>query len=72
MPKLIAERDTQLAIVHDDDETGFIYNMGEEQRFPDQNIHSILARGYWEEPASDLPSDELDRIANLPVAGGGR
>ena len=70
--RLVAERDTQLAIVHDDGETGFVYNMGEDQRFPDQNIHSILARGYWEEPAIDLSSAELERIAGLPLAGGGR
>lgn len=69
MPQLIAERSTQIAVLLDDQENGFIYNMGDEQRFPNQNIHSILARGYWKEPVRDVSEAELNRIASLPVVG---
>lgn len=68
MPQLVAERSTQIAVLLDDEETGFIYNFGEDRRFPNQNIHSILARGYWQAPVRDLSEAELNRIINLPVA----
>ena len=46
---------------------GFVHKIGTDTRFEDFFIHSILARGYWEDPTISLSSEELERIAKLPI-----
>jgi hypothetical protein len=46
---------------------GFVHDLGEEVRYEDFFIHSILARGYWENPTISLSDEELERISKLPI-----
>lgn len=65
--KIAAMRESQ-ALIQSETNKGFIYDFSLEERYEDQNINSILARGYWQEYKGEGPDeDELIRISRLPV-----
>jgi len=64
--KLIAQRGNQLLIQLKKDR-GFVYNNKTNERFEENNINSIIARGYWEEPTIKLTKGQLKAIKELPV-----
>ena len=43
----------------DGSERAQIADLGAGKLFPPMLIHSILARGYWEEPQPDAPTAEM-------------
>ena len=64
--KLIAQRGNQLLIQTNKDR-GFVYDKLSNERFEENNIHSIIARGYWEEPTIKMTKGQLQAIKELPV-----
>lgn len=67
MMKIIAIRESQV-VVEKEGNKGFVYDFSLEERYEDQDINSILARGYWEEYKGQGPDkDELKRIHDLHV-----
>ena len=64
--ELIAQRGNQL-LIQIEKERGFVYDKDSNERFEENNIHSIIARGYWEEPTVKLTKGQLKAIKELPI-----
>lgn len=46
---------------------GFVYRIGEDFRFKDFNVYSIVARGEWDEPTIKLSPQTIERISRLRI-----
>jgi len=67
MMQLVAERPGNQVLIQVTESTGFIYELGANKRGIDQDIQSILARGYWEESSKEFTNEHLQEIVRLPV-----
>ena len=63
----VTKKGQGVVLIQTEKDVGFVYELDADFRYPDFNIHSILARGYWEEPTVKIPAEELERIAKLKI-----
>ena len=54
-------------LVQVDKNIGFVYELDADFRYPDTNIHSVLARGYWEKPTVKIDKERLEKISKLII-----
>ena len=68
-PKVIAQRDNDAYLIQTGEETGQVVDWDDKARFPEFNLQSILARGYWEELTPPHPTlEELMAIKLVQTA----
>lgn len=65
--QVVAKRPDGALLIQTTNDSGFIYQPGEEVRGIDRNIHSIIAKGYWEEYQQQLSDERLQEILSLSV-----
>ncbi|MBC8245559.1 MAG: hypothetical protein H8E20_14325 [Verrucomicrobia bacterium] len=58
-PKIIAERIGDAYLVQTGETTGFVASYEYQRRYEDNQIDSILARGYWDEVENPPPKMEV-------------
>jgi hypothetical protein len=63
----VTKKGLGVILVQVEDDIGFVYELGADFRYRDFNIHSILARGYWEDSTIKISDEELERISKLKI-----
>ena len=68
-PKVIAQRDNDAYLIQTGEETGQVVDWDDKERYPEFNLQSILARGYWEDLTPPHPTlEELMAIKVIRIA----
>ena len=68
-PKIIAQQEGEAYLIQTGEETGQVVDGDDKARFPEFNLQSILARGYWEEVTPPHPTlEELMAIKLVQTA----
>jgi len=64
-PKVIAQQDQEAYLIQTSEELGQVVDWDDKERFPEFNLQSILARGYWEELTAPHPT--LQQLLEIPI-----
>lgn len=64
-PKIIAQQDQEAYLIQTSEELGQVVDWDDKERFPEFNLQSILARGYWEELTAPHPT--LQQLLEIPI-----
>jgi hypothetical protein len=65
-PKIIAQQEGEAYLIQTGEETAQVVDWDDKERFPEFNLQSILARGYWEEVTAPHPTlEELMAIKEI-------
>jgi hypothetical protein len=64
-PKIIAQQDQEAYLIQTSEELGQVVDWDDKERFPEFNLQSILARGYWEELTAPHPT--LEQLLEIPI-----
>ena len=68
-PKIIAQQEGEAYLIQPGEETGQVVVWDDKASFPESNLQSILARGYWEELTPPHPTlEELMAIKLVQTA----
>jgi len=62
-PKIIAQQDQEAYLIQTSQELAQVVDWDDKERFPELNLQSILARGYWEDLTVPHPTlEELLKV----------
>ena len=57
-PKIIAQQEGEAYLIQTGKETAQVVDWDDKERYPESNLQSILARGYWEDLTPPHPTLE--------------
>ena len=67
-PRIIAQRDNDAYLIQTGKETAQVVDRDDKERYPEDNLQSILARGYWEDLTPPHPTlEELMAIKVIRI-----
>ena len=67
-PKIIAQQEGEAYLVQTGKETAQVVDWDDKERYPEDNLQSILARGYWEDLTPPHPTlEELMAIKVIRI-----
>jgi len=67
-PRIIAQRDNDAYLIQTGKETAQVVDWDDKERYPEDNLQSILARGYWEDLTPPHPTlEELMAIKVIRI-----
>jgi len=68
-PKIIAQQEGEAYLIQTGKETAQVVDWDDKERYPESNLQSILARGYWEDLTPPHPTlEELLAIKIIRIA----
>ena len=68
-PKIIAQQEGEAYLIQTGKETAQVVDWDDKERYPESNLQSILARGYWEDLTPPHPTlEELTAIKVVQLA----
>ena len=68
-PKIIAQQEGEAYLIQTGEETAQVVDWDDKERYPESNLQSILARGYWEDLTPPHPTlEELLAIKEVKTA----
>ena len=68
-PKIIAQQEGEAYLVQTGKETAQVVDWDDRERYPEDNLQSILARGYWEDLTPPHPTlEEVMAIKIVRIA----
>ena len=68
-PKIIAQQEGEAYLIQTGKETAQVVDWDDKERYPESNLQSILARGYWEDLTPPHPTlEELLAIKVIRIA----
>ena len=68
-PKIIAQQEGEAYLIQTGEETALVVDWDDKERYPESNLQSILARGYWEDLTPPHPTlEELLAIKEVKTA----
>ena len=68
-PKIIAQQEGEAYLIQTGKETAQVVDWDDKERYPESNLQSILARGYWEDLTPPHPTlEELLAIKVVRIA----
>ena len=68
-PKIIAQQEGEAYLIQTGKETAQVVDWDDKERYPEDNLQSVLARGYWEDLTPPHPTlEEVMAIKIVRIA----